>query len=723
MKFIIHGVVQGVGFRPTVYRIATAMDLDGYVQNNGSNVVIEVNQKGERFLEALKDNLPALASIDSIQVSEGFADLGEGFYIMPSENGQKGVGIPNDVAVCDSCLEELFDPSDRRYMYPFTNCTDCGARFTLIEYLPYDRSMTSMSSFPMCKSCREEYEDPHNRRFHHQTISCPDCGPHYSLYNAQKDLVDEDPIRGFARCMDEGEIGIAKSWGGMHICCSLDVVPKLREWYGRKEKPFALMVRDLEAADRYGVVDDYQAEILASPHRPVTLIQKRKSEDTRGVSPGLSNIGVFLPYTAMHHILFHHLNADALITTSANVPGEPMITNNTVFSLNAECYLLHNREIVNRCDDSVLRLHGNKRKFIRKSRGHIPSPLQLPFKGTAIGLGAQENLTGALASGGKIFPTQYIGDGDSVGVLEFLESSIDYFRRLLEVNDVDTVVIDMHPGYSNRRLGKRMAGELDAVLKEVQHHWAHSASLLVDSGVDEMMALAFDGTGYGADGNAWGGEILNTSYRSYDREGHLQEIPLLGGEEAVRDVRRILFAISELVGVEYEGFSDRESEVFRKMMDTAPRTSSMGRVLDVLSCYLGGTCRRTYDGEPAMKLEPLLERGGKRYHFEFESRNGVLQTLPMFEELFHSRGDRSDLAYSFVHDLVREMVDIAVERGEEEGVSNIGLTGGVAYNGVITSIVEERVRERGMKLIQHDRVPCGDGGISVGQCAIALADL
>lgn len=710
-----------MGFRPTVYRIASSMDLDGYVQNNGSNVVIEVNRRGEEFLTRLKDNLPPLARIDSLQVFEGSSELREGFSIIPSENGKRGVGIPNDVAVCDSCLEELFDASDRRYMYPFTNCTDCGARFTLIEDLPYDRGMTSMRSFPMCDECREEYEDPEDRRFHHQTISCPRCGPQYSLYHSQQEMIDTDPIRGFARRMDERAIGAAKSWGGMHICCTLDSVQKLREWYGRKEKPFAIMVRDLEAAGRYGVPNNLECDILTSPHRPVTLIEKKG--EVEGVSPGLNNIGVFLPYTAMHHMLFHYLDADALITTSANIPGEPMILDDTVFSLDVDCYLLHDREIINRCDDSVLRVFDQNRSFLRKSRGHIPSPLPFPIQGKAIGLGAQENISGALASGGRLFPTQYIGDGDSLGVMDFLRSSLQYFMRLLEVEEVDAVGMDMHPGYSNRSLGKELAEELGGELIEVQHHWAHAASLMIDAGVDEIVALTVDGTGYGADGGAWGGEILHTTFEDFERVGHLQPIPLLGGEKAVEEVDRLLFAIREMLGEEHRGFSEREVEVFEKMLPSAPVTTSLGRVLDALSCHLGVCCKRSYEGEPAIKLEALLGRGEKEHEFDVATEGKTLLTLPMFEELFEMEGKKEDLAHSFVHDLVRGMTDMAIEEAQSAGVECIGITGGVAYNATISKMVKQRVEGRGMKFVSHDDIPPGDGGISVGQCAIALSEV
>lgn len=727
MKLVIHGIVQGVGFRPTVHRIARSLDLRGYVQNNGSNVVVEFDGDGDAFLRELKEGLPPLARIDRIEREESGAtalDGIDGFIIVPSKDGQKGIGIPNDVALCDSCRRELFDPSNRRYLYPFTNCTDCGARFTVIEDLPYDRGKTSMREFTMCNTCREEYSDPDNRRFHHQTISCPNCGPGYQLLDRDGKEIGNDPIAEFAARIDKGEIGVAKSWGGMHICCSIETIPRLREWYGRKQKPFAIMIRDLEALEVYGFPTEHEINLLTSTHRPVTLVSKNHSEDIDLASPGLNNVGAFLPYTAMHEILFHHLDADAVVMTSANVPGEPMMLDDRdMLSLGADSYLLHNRRIVNRCDDSVVRSFAENTHFIRRSRGHIPSNIESPFKGRAIGIGAQENLTAAIAMDGKIYPTQYVGEGDSIGVIEFLEQAVRYQTRLLGLDSLDMVAMDLHPGYSNRRMGKIMAEEYEAEIVEVQHHWAHASSLMVDSAENEMIALTLDGTGYGEDGKAWGGEVLHTTFGEFERVGHLEEIPLLGGEKAVRDVGRLVFAFSELNGRQCDLFKEEEEVIFRKMMAGSLRTSSFGRILDTLSCYLGVCRYRSYDGEPAMKLEALLEGGSKTHEFEVDISNGMVRTVPMFGQLFEMEGRREDLAFSFVNDLLTGMLEVAFETAESSETRNIGLTGGVAYNRTISGIVRDKVRSEGMNFIGHNRVPNGDGGISTGQAAIALSKI
>ena len=722
MRIVVYGVVQGVGFRPTVHRLATSMGLSGYVQNNGSNVVIEVDRDPEEFVKRLKGNLPPLARIDSIEIQkESATSTGRGFRIVQSENGQRGVSIPNDVALCEQCRKELFDPDNRRYMYPFTNCTDCGARFTVIDDLPYDRANTSMRKFEMCEDCRKEYEDPADRRFHHQTISCPKCGPHYYLLDNKGQRIEGDPMKRFAEMMHDGEIGVAKSWGGMHICCTLETLPRLRQWYSRKEKPLAVMFRDLSAVEKYGYPSDFERKLLTSPHRPVVLIRKKDSPMTELISPGLGNIGAFLPYTGMHHVLFHHLPENALVMTSANVPGEPMVLRDEdAMSLNAECYLLHNREIINRCDDSVVRTFDDKTYFLRKSRGHIPSGIEFRAKGSAIGLGAQENITGAVGHDGKIFQTQYIGDGNSAGVIEFLESSLDYQRKLLGVDKVQAMGIDLHPGYSTRRLGRRLAEDWGLDLIEVQHHWAHAASLMVDAHIDEIVAITLDGTGYGDDGTSWGGEVLCADLNGYKRIGHLQPIPLLGGEMAVRDPRRLVFAMSELVGAETHYFDERETDILRKMIPKSPTTSSFGRVLDTLSCHFNICRTRTYDGEPAMKLERHMEMGRWIDKFDLDRNGNIILTLPLFEQLLDANGKTSDIIHSFVGTLLSGLVDVACDEAEKEGIKRIGLTGGVSYSFTISEITRQLVKGRGLEFVCHDSVPNGDGNVSIGQCAIAL---
>lgn len=397
-----------------------------------------------------------------------------------------------------------------------------------------------------------------------------------------------------------------------------------------------------------------------------------------------------------------------------------VLRDSDALELKAEAYLMHDREIINRCDDSVLRTYRDHTYFIRRSRGHIPSSFDIPLKGQAIGLGAQENLCGAVAKDGRLFTTQYIGDGDSLRVIEFLEASIDHFRNLLGVEEVEAVGIDLHPGYTNRKLGKRMAIRSDAELVEVQHHWAHAAALMLEAGQDEMVVLTLDGTGYGTDGQAWGGEVLRADLGSFDRVAHLQGIPLLGGEMAVRDPRRLVFALDEMAGRPGPYFNDRDAAVLRKIMAESPTTTSFGRIMDALSCHFEICQKRTYDGEPAMKLEALLERGRPVDGLRAERRNGVVMTVPLFQRLRETGGRPEDLALSYVAALLDSMVEAAAEEAERNGLTSIGLTGGVSYNGVVSSLVQDMVEKRGLRFVCPDRLPNGDGGISSGQCAIAL---
>ncbi|MBR6204049.1 MAG: carbamoyltransferase HypF [Candidatus Methanomethylophilaceae archaeon] len=717
MRITIRGTVQGVGFRPAVYRAAERCGASGAVWNDGSDVVIDTDS-GDGILEELLASLPPLARIESVE-KEDVPYTGErGFSISPSGSSGRGASIPADSAVCDECLKEIFGDG-RRSGYPFTTCTGCGPRFTLLKGMPYDRPLTSMESFPLCPECGREYSDPADRRFHHQTVCCPECGPKYRLELANGTAVKDDPIGKLARMLDEGSIAVVKGWGGMYICCSLDELPRMREWYGRRNKPFAVMAGSMEALRRYASPTEEEEMELLSPHRPIVLVEKKRSRVTELMSPGLDNVGMFLPYAGMHHILFSRLEHDALVMTSANIPGEPMIVDDeAVKELGADAYLLHDQPIVNRADDSVLRMFEGRTQFIRRSRGHVPFGLSVPHAGDAVALGAQENLTGSVASRGKIWPTQHIGNGENIGVPEYLEEAVRTQIRLVGCSP-QIVAEDLHPGYSNRRLARRLAEEYGAEIRDIQHHWGHAAALMADNSVDSCVALALDGTGHGDDGKAWGGEVMSADFEGYRRVAHLEEIPLLGSERALYDLRRLGFAIDAMNGDENRDFTDRESAVLSKLMGKSVATTSMGRLLDALSFYLGVCTERTYDGEPAMRLEPLLAHGRLVEGFETETVGGVVKTAHLFSGI-RGRADKADVAYSIVHNVMQEMVQAAVEEADRSGIGCVGITGGVSYNAPISKLFRDMVKSSDHLSIQHKDVPNGDGGISVGQAAIAL---
>jgi len=730
MKITVYGIVQGVGFRPTVYRVAKSMGLKGYVLNNGSNVEIHLDRDGEEFLKRLKESLPALARIDRAEVEETEETFTD-FKIMKSTDGVRVSLIPTDTAICHNCMDDFYNTGNRRFMYPFTNCTECGARFTVIEDLPFDRARTSMSEFPMCDQCLEEYSSPDDRRFHAQTISCPRCGPKYVLYGKNRRPMKGDAFMDFASRIDGGEVGLVKGWGGMHIVATFQNAARLRKVYRRGDKPYAVMMRDLETAKKYVDISPAEERLLTSDQRPIVLMHKRKDrmELLEKVSPGLGNLGVMLPYSGAHLRLFSHLRADGVIMTSANPPGEPMVIENSkAFDLGLDCYLMHNREIIHRCDDSVVKINSGRTNFTRKSRGFVPVPVEANHKHFVAGVGAQWDVTGAVSRNGEIFLTQYVGDSQQYLTLQYLDDAIHHLAGLLGVKYFEAVAMDRHPRYSTRIEAKRLAKEHGAQLVETQHYHAHAAALKVDQKVEgPLVTLAWDGTGYGDDGTSWGGEMLLADFSEYKRVATLEGIPLLGGDRAVIDPKRVVTAIQLRLGKDPTMVDEDDAELYSKMLDKSVVASSMGRVLDAVSCILGVCCKRTYEGEPAIKLEKWLELGDPKYPFELEFvRRGdldVAMTMPLFERLLNTKveGDaqRADLAASFVKTLVTGLADHACEYADSKGLKQVGLTGGVSFNGPISAWVKEIVEKNGLEFVGHERISNGDGGISTGQNAIA----
>ncbi len=722
MKLIFKGIVQGVGFRPTIYRIAQDMGLKGYVLNKGSEVEVVIDKHRDAFIDKVHEQVPSIAHISEI-IEEPDERMFSDFQILHSKEGEKNSLIPPDVGICQDCLRELFDPQDKRYQFPFTNCTVCGARFSLINDVPYDREQTAMVAFPMCESCEKEYKNPLHRRYHAQTISCPECGPSYRLYDKQKkDVGDKLAIKRFATQLDAGKIGVIKSWGGMHLCCKLETIDRFREWYNRPQKAFAVMVRNLDAASTYAAITEGEKKALLSKSKPIVVVKKISAKNA---SPGLDTIGLFLPYTGLHHLLFSHLQADALVMTSANVPGEAMITTDEeAFSIDADFYLLHNRPIPNRIDDSVVRLWKGNTFFLRKSRGYVPRPLAVTYNKNILSVGAGENITGALSHDHNVFATQYIGNSKYYSTLTFLEESLRHLMKLTMTNPtIDAAVQDMHPAYDSRRVAKLFSDEFSVPLFDVQHHWAHAASLLVDNKLEESVVIAVDGLGYGSDGTFWGGEVLFSRFTEYTRVGHLESIPLLGGDQATKDPRRLVFAIFHKLGSE-KFFSGDKAGVLSKLMNSSPQSTSLGRVLDALSCYLNICTTRTYDGEPAMKLEPYLASGKQIHTFDVSVNNGVVSTIDVFRQLDEqiqgplNNQEKADYAFSFVKAIVGALSQLAISEAKTQGIKTVGLTGGVSYNIPITEMVEQEVTKAGLRLVVHNKVPNGDGGISVGQNAI-----
>jgi hydrogenase maturation protein HypF len=581
-----------------------------------------------------------------------------------------------------------------------------------------------------------------DRRFYAQTISCKDDGPHFTLYDKDGNKVDKvNEIQYFAEQIDNDAIGVLKSWGGMHLISNLRTLKRFREWYRRPEKPFAVMARNLAVAKKIAQISSHEEKLLTSLQRPIVILQKNpdKLDDPllELVSPGLDNIGLYLPYSAIQHILFSYLKSEAILMTSANPPGEPIIIDNEgVFKLGIDYYLLHNRNIINRIDDSVIVPYEDRRFFIRKSRGFVPLVVNPYHEKKVVSVGAEENVTSAITFNGKMYTSQYIGDVRDYNVYEFLRSATFHMMELFGIDKIDAIGADMHPLYTSKKFSSELGDKFGAEIFEIQHHWAHAVSLMVDNEIkDDIICLTLDGAGYGEDGHIWGGEILLSSFTNYERLARLEYLPLIGGDRAVKDPRRLVFAIFEMLGKETSYFDDEQAQILRKAMKNSPKSCSLGRFLDAISCYLGVCCKKTYDGEPAIKLERYLNRGKKNYDFKTEVEDSnikVIKTLPLFEQLFSycekkdmSEQDKCDLAFSMVSEVLDLMVEIASEKADEKGIINIGITGGVSYNIPIVSKVRKTVEEKGLNLITHNSVPNGDGGISVGQNAIVgnLLDL
>lgn len=756
LRVIVSGIVQGVGFRPFVYRIALKNNVRGYVRNKGDSCV-EIIVDGpeddvESFLRDLVEKKPPLARIHEVITTpvKDPEEVYEDFKIYRSseEADLSGSVIPPDIAICDECLAEMRNPSDPRYDYFFITCVNCGPRYTIIEGVPYDRENTTMREFQMCGLCRSEYMDPSNRRFHAQTVACPRCGPKAYLADSEGRMLESmDPIRKAGRLISEGHIIAIKGYGGFHIAASTlldEVLRRLRVAKHRRQKPFAIMARSLEAVKTFAVVSRWEEEALLSYRRPIVLL--RKSENyylSNLISPGLHNVGVMLPYTGLHYMLFDQVEDPAFVMTSANPPNQPIIKDDEEafrkLSGIVDYFLLHNRRIAHRCDDSVLRLHGDKTALIRRSRGYAPEPVKLGFRARrcALALGGEENNTACLIIGDKAFMSQHIGDVENIETLEFLESASRRLMRLTN-SSVEAVACDLHPKFATSVLAKRLSEENSWRLFQIQHHYAHAAALMAEHHVDNIVAVCCDGYGYGLDGGAWGGEIIFGSLDplEFKRLGHLEEQPLLGGDMATRYPLRMAAGILHK-RLDIEGWlmensqnlplGGREAQLIiaqLKRGNVKIKTTSCGRILDAVSAILGICYERTYEGEPAMKLESAAIGGLDILKMEPVIDGSVLNTTEIVSSVFEERGrlPRRDLAYSVHSYLAKGLAQLAVNAASKSGVKNIGFTGGVAYNEIIAGEIRRLVEHHRLNFLVHEMVPPGDGGLSLGQAVIAALE-
>ncbi|MBU2560435.1 carbamoyltransferase HypF, partial [archaeon] len=513
----VKGIVQGVGFRPFVYRVARESGASGYVRNVGNSVEIFIDSekiKAEDFIEKIKKGHPPLAEIFSIDISPQESQNFDDFVILESVGkGESGSDIPPDVCICDACAGEIFDSGSRRHLYPFTVCTDCGPRFTIIEALPYDRAQTTMREFAMCEACEKEYLTPVDRRFHAEPTCCPLCGPKYTLYRAREPISTKDPIKEAAEALDSGKIVAIKGVGGTHLATRTtkdDSILRIRRILGREQKPFAIMARDIDAAKSLAQVSGAEEGLLTSFQRPIVVLRKKKIISNY-IAPGLHNVGVVLPYSGIHHLLFHYSSEPAFVMTSANLPGLPMaVENSEILALGADYSLIHDRQIKNRCDDSVIKMIDGTATFLRRSRGYVPKHIEVPFENNKniLALGGELEVAACLLKGPSAYITQYIGNTTKIETLEYLEKAVQNLMELTGVETIDVVAVDLHPSFNTSRLGREMAEKFGASLVECQHHHAHAVSLLAEHNALDIVCISTDGVGYGTDGAIWGGEVL-----------------------------------------------------------------------------------------------------------------------------------------------------------------------------------------------------------------------
>ncbi|MCR5026687.1 MAG: carbamoyltransferase HypF [Methanobrevibacter sp.] len=735
-KILTQGIVQGVGFRPYVYRLAIELNLKGHVRNLGN--VVEIILEGENielFIKRLQNELPPIARIDSIKIEDIEKSNFSDFKIIESSDTYSGVSvIPPDIAICDSCLEEIRNPQDRRYKYPFNACTDCGPRFTVIDSVPYDRDKTSMDEFPLCEDCLVEYKEPLDRRYHGEAICCSECGPKMAIYEKNSMIDCENPIKLGAEKLKEGKILAIKGIGGTHLVVDAyndEAILELRKRLNRPNQAFAVMSSDLNAVKRYAKLSNREIETITSNKRPIVILKKNYDYNfPESLSPGLHNIGVMLPYSPMHYLLFDEGDIDTYVMTSANIPGEPMmIENNEIINGVSDYSLVHNRKILNRCDDSVIRFRNDELSFIRRSRGYTPEPYTINYDVNdfnVLSLGPELDVTFCLATEGIAYPSQHIGNTNKLKTLNFLKNSINHMKRITKICDIDAVACDLHPQFFTTKL----AYEFGVDVIPVQHHHAHAVALANDHNIDEMIVIAADGTGYGDDNTSWGGEILYTDIKSYERLGHLEQQLMPGGDVATKYPIRMLLSIlkdEELIKnyTNYFKYGEMEIKNIYKQIDSGintGKTTSTGRVLDSVSVALEICSERTYEGEASMKLESSAYYSTNELELPMIIENNTLNTTEILREVvkLYSKGHKkSDIANAAQKVVASGLSELAIRAAEKKNISEIGATGGVFYNEAITDTVKNYIESNDYTFLQHKNTCCGDGSVSLGQAIVA----
>jgi hydrogenase maturation protein HypF len=723
--------VQGVGFRPFIYRLATELELTGHVLNISGGVIAEIEGPEPAlasFLDRFRIEAPPLSEIEQVEI-EDREPMGELVFTIDHSinDAAQFAMVPADIGTCDDCYADFTDPSNRRYLYPFTNCTNCGPRYSIIQDIPYDRPQTTMSVFPMCADCRREYEDPLNRRFHAQPNACPVCGPSLS-----------EPLAEIRRRLHDGEILAIKGLGGFHLACDAEnhaAVARLRERKRRSDKAFALMVRDLDAARRIAHVSDADARALLNPRRPIVLMPRRiDAAISPAVAPGNKTVGIMLPYTPLHYLLFENdRRAAPLVMTSGNLAEEPIVSHNQEaprLSTLADHVILHNRGIQTRVDDSVLRTFEGQERLIRRSRGYAPQPIDLgrPIH-ELLAVGGELKNTFCLTKGSYAILSQHIGDLENMETLTFFEETLAHMRRFFRVTP-RAVAYDLHPGY----LSTRFALEMGLEHIGVQHHHAHIAGCMAENHVREkVIGVAFDGTGYGTDGKIWGGEFLLCDYSGFERRAHFRYTPMAGGDAAIRHPWRIA------LGYLHEAFGSQIPDLFPSIPPSNLRvvrqaieqrintvdTSSCGRLVDAVSAIAGVRLDVNYEGQAAIEFE-MRSADGIEDAYSFEIEACEIDPRPLIRVVVadvQASVDTAIIAAKFHNTVARMVLEIATRIRAADHVNRVALSGGTFQNLRLLSRAVALLRAAGFEVLLHSAVPANDGGLALGQAAIANEQL
>ncbi len=749
LKIRVRGIVQGVGFRPFIYTQAMQNGLTGWVRNTSSGVEIEVNgtQAGvNSFLDALQHNPPPLARIDFLESEPSEPDGYSEFEIIASQPKEGDfIPISPDMSICPDCQRELFDPADRRFRYPFINCTNCGPRFTIIQDIPYDRPKTTMSGFPMCPDCGAEYKNPLDRRFHAQPVACTECGPQVWLeVDGKRKAEREDAIQAARKLLRQGKILAIKGLGGFHLACdatNAKAVADLRSRKKRSDKPFALMAFDLAAVETYAEVSEAERELLLSRQRPIVILeQKPGARVAPQVAPGQHTLGIMLPYTPLHLLLLEPARGypDLFVMTSGNLSEEPIAYQDADARARleplADAYLLHDRPIHMRTDNSVARVEFGTPYLLRRARGYAPEPVRLPFELPPIlAAGAELKNTFCLTRQNYAFLSHHIGDLENYETLRSFEEGITHFERLFRVKP-ERIACDLHPNYLATRYAVERAEREGLPLVQVQHHHAHLAACLADNGwtgSEPVIGLSFDGTGMGTDGAIWGGEVLVGGYSGYNRRFHLAYVPMPGGDASVRKPARMALAHMWAAGIDWDlvfppvdNICSSERATLRAMLEkriNAPLTSSMGRLFDAASALIGVRQEATYEGQAAIELEAIADPD-ETGAYEFAVESEIIQPGPVWQALladWQSGVPLPTLSARFHNGVARLALELCETVRRESGIDTVALSGGVWQNHFLLTRAHALLEQAGFQVLVHHQVPANDGGIALGQAVVA----